>query len=222
MKCPAPNQPRRRAKTLFAAACLFLTAIPGPKAWAQAPEMALPLPNGQEFPFTLSLIDESGGRWIFLPVKPEPNETGFVAEAAPSSGPAFPITGIFEKGTGTVNCTVKWSDSAELDQVFMMLTMSLPIDQVHDAELVSNGQRMSISKMVNDEPTRTAFSGATSFTFGPFDGQELLFDFQTPVDVGVVVMGGKDYAHVRLNLSQRGNPFPSSGEVSWTVGLSGP
>ncbi len=201
----------RRTLSALALSCMIAAA-----ARAGTTPVNLPLPGGTEVPAVLEVIDESTTNWKPLPVAVTLSADGFNASVTTPSGTST-VEGKFEKQDKSVRCSVKWDGASEVADTFMMLTLIFPVDQVSDALVTSGEQSISFSKLINGEPARGNFNQVASFTMGPVGNQQIAFACEQPLDVGVVIMKDKDFAHVRLGLTPRKSALPSSGQVAWTM-----
>lgn len=204
------NSPRITLSAL-AFACMLTVA-----ARAGTTPLNLPMPGGTEVPAVLEVIDETATNWKSLPVAVTLSADGFSASVTTPAGTSA-VTGKFEKQDKSVRCTVKWEGASEVADTFMMLTLIFPVDQVGDTLLTSGEQSISFSNLINGEPARANFNQVGSFTMGPVEGKQISFACENPLDIGVVVMKNKDFAHVRLGLTPRKSALPASGEVVWTM-----
>ena len=200
-----------RALSALALSCMLAAA-----ARAGTTPVNLPLPGGIEVPAVLEIIDETGANWKSLPVAVSLSADGFTASVITPAGTST-VTGKFETQDKSVRCSVKWEGASEVGDTFMMLTLLFPVDQVGEALLTCGEQSISFAKLINGEPARGNFNQASSFTLGPVEGKKISFACETPLDIGVVVMKNKDFAHVRLGLTPRKAALPASGEVMWTM-----
>ncbi len=206
------NSPRLLLAALSATALLAFSAS------AANDTVVIPLPGGQEVSGILAVIDESETNWKFLPLTISATDNGFSGSFKAPSGDTSTIEGRFENRDGALHCSVKWEGAAVLSQTFVMLSMAFPADQVQDTMLISGTETINVPKLLAGEPTRANFNRVSAFTMGPVDGKQLSFACETPLDVGVVVLQNKDFAHVRLGLTPRKSDMPASGEAIWTIG----
>lgn len=199
---------------VVAAATLLCPLFP---ASAASNSIEVPLPGGQVVPAVLDIIDESETNWKSLPVTLAPSDKGFDGTFSTSSGASSNIQCNFEPDGNKVKYSVKWEGSEVADQTFIMFVMVFPVEEVADTVLTSGKETIEISKLIAGEPVRASFNQATAFSMGPVGGKNLEFECETPLDIGVTILQGKDFAHLRIYLTPRKTELPASGEVAWSV-----
>ena len=187
-----------------------------------AESIGIPGPDNSKIPANLLVIDQSSGVWSPLPATIQPSETGFIATITPPSGQTFNLTGTFEKTGDSVKCKIQWSGAQGLEKAFVMLVLVFPIASVSSAEVLSDGKDISVSRMLNGENVRNHLGEVSNFTFGPFNNRTLSFAFNAPLDLGGLVLGGKDFFHLRMKLSPSGTALVADKEVSWTMSWAVP
>jgi hypothetical protein len=188
----------------------------------QANSINIPGIDGNEIPANLCVVDTSSGTWAFLPTKLQQEDNGFVANSKSPSGSTFEIKGTFEKVGDSMKCKIKWEGAEGLDSGFIMIVPVIPVDEVSGAEVVAGSKKISIPKMLNDENVTSYISNITDFTFGPWNGHQFSFTFDAPIEVNGLVMGHKDFFHLRLRLTDKNSGIPASGEVGWTMSKATP
>lgn len=188
----------------------------------RANPISIPGPDDSKIPANLLVVDQSSGVWNPLPATIQPTDTGFVATVTPPAGPAFNVTGTFQKTGDSVNCKVQWAGAQGLEKAFVMLVMIFPVESVSSATVVCDGKDISVARMLNGENVRTHLGDASNFTFGPWNNRNLSFALNSPIDLAGLVLGGKDFFHLRLMLSPSGAPLPNAKEVLWTMSWAVP
>ena len=188
----------------------------------QADPITIPGPNDTRISANIVVVDQSSGHWNLLPAAVEPTESGFTATVTPQDAKAFDVTGTFEKSADSVKCKLQWSGVEGLEKAFLMFVLTFPVDEVANAEVVSDGKDISISRLLSGEGSRNHLPESKLFTLGPYNGRTLNFAFETPIDLSGLILGGKDFFHLRLMLSPREAPLAPSGDVNWTVSWATP
>lgn len=196
------------------AVALLCSLIP---ATAASNSIEVPLPGGQTVPAVLDLIDESGSNWKSLPVTLAQSEKGFDGTFSTSSGASSNIQCKFEPDGNKIKYSVKWEGSEGAGQTFIMFVMVFPVEEVADTVLASGKETIEMSKLIAGQPARASFDQTTAFSMGPVGGKNLEFECETPLDIGVTILQGKDFAHLRIYLTPRKTELPASGEVAWSV-----
>lgn len=175
----------------------------------------MPGPDNTEFDASLLVIDKSAGSWNIFPTTAQPTETGFVNTFTSPSGGKFDMSATFEKSAEAIKCKVQWAGAEPISGGFGMLVVSIPFDMVANAHIVSGSKVIDIPKLNEGVNLRNHIVESTSFALGPVEGRQWNFDFETPVDVQVVILGGGDFLHLRLILTPGDAGFPADGEVVW-------
>ena len=188
----------------------------------QADPINIPGPDDTRISANLVVVDQSTGHWNLLSTKVEPTESGFAASVTPQDAKAFDVTGTFEKSADSVKCKLQWSGVEGLEKSFLMFVLIFPVDAVANAEIVSEGKDISISRLLSGESSRNHLSESKLFTLGPYNGRTLNFAFETPIDLSGLMLGGKDFFHLRLKVSPRESTISPSGEVNWTMSWATP
>jgi hypothetical protein len=202
----------------FRQIAMVLVALACQEFSLHANSFSIPGPDNTQIESNLLVVDHSTGQWVPFRTTLEPNDTGFVCNVVAPSGAAFDLTGIFEETSGGVKSKVVWTGAEGLDEGFFMLVMVFPVDVVAKSRIVSGSKEIDVEKHVEGgESLRSSFSDVNSFSFGPLEGRQLNFNFDSPIQVQGIVLGGRDFFHLRLRLTPPGEPVPTAGEVSWNM-----
>ena len=170
---------------------------------------------GLEFSGQIDVINAVGNLWKPLAQILEISDEGFAGTIVTAEGKKIKFDGSFKNAGAKWACSVKWEAESETPDTFILLSHTMPLDQVRNAEIRSDAQVISFAKMLEQTPTLTNLAGASEFTLGPVDGATIDFTLYSPMNVQAVQFG--ENMCVRILLSPQKDPLPASGSAEWTL-----
>ena len=170
---------------------------------------------GLEFAGQIDVINAVGNLWKPLAQKLQISDEGFAGTIVTAEGKEIKFEGSFKNTGAKWDCSVKWDAESETPDTFLLLSYTMPLDQVRNAEIRADARVISFVKMIEQTPTLTNLAGASEFTLGPVDGVTIDFTLASLMNVQAVQLG--ENMCVRILLSPQKDPLPASGSAEWTL-----